>query len=91
MSDDRKISASGPVGFRATLFLIAQRAEWDTVAHGEFFLGQVERTAKLFDTRDTASLQQPFCRVLSSLRFRHQERLHPVYRPPWFPTVNPGL
>src|ERR1700740_2276033 len=29
--------------------------------------------------------------ALSSLRFRHQERLHPVRRSPGFPTVNPGL
>src|SRR6516162_6611685 len=30
-------------------------------------------------------------RALSSLRFGHQEWLHPVLRSPWFPTVNSSL
>jgi hypothetical protein len=44
----------------------------------------VHRFYRVSEARDAPD------RALPSLRFEHQERLHP-HKSPWFPTINSGL
>src|SRR3954449_12900075 len=58
VSDDGEMGAGGLVGLAAALLPVAQYAERDAVARGEFLLRQTERPAQCPDARDAAGFRQ---------------------------------